>query len=74
MKDVATVQVRLDAAAKVSAQLISRDGKVLLTVNKGVLNEGLQQFYINTQGIAKGSYIIRINVGDKNYSGSIVKD
>jgi|SRR6478735_1949363 len=74
VKDVATVQVRLDAAAKVSAQLISRDGKVLLSVDKGVLTEGLQQFYINTQGIAKGSYVVRINVGDKNYAGVIMKD
>jgi len=74
VKDVATIQVRLDAAAKVSAQLISRDGKVLVTVDKGVLTEGLQQLYINTQGVASGSYIVRIKVGDKNYSGTIIKE
>lgn len=73
VKDVATIQVRLSAASKVSAQVISQDGKVLATVDKGIMPEGLQQFYINTQNIAKGTYVIRIKADDKIYSGLIVK-
>jgi hypothetical protein len=73
-KEKATVEVNLEAASKVKAQLISRDGKVLLNTDKGVLNEGTQQFYINTQSIAKGSYILRITIGDKTYSQLLVKE
>ncbi|HEX5154645.1 MAG TPA: T9SS type A sorting domain-containing protein [Parafilimonas sp.] len=74
VKDKATVEVNLETASKVKAQLISRDGKILSNTDKGVLNEGVQQFYINTQSIAKGSYILRITIGDKTYSQLLVKE
>ena len=74
VKEKATVEVNLEAASKVKAELISRDGKVLLNTDKGVLNEGTQQFYINTQSIAKGSYILRVTIGDKTYSQLLVKE
>ena len=73
VKNSATVEVNLETASKVKAQLISRDGKILLNTDKGLLNEGTQQFYINTQTIAKGSYILRITIGDKTYSQLLVK-
>jgi len=74
VKEKATIEVNLETASKVKARLISRDGKVLLNTDKGVLNEGIQQFYINTQSIAKGSYILRITIGDKTYSQLLVKE
>jgi hypothetical protein len=73
VKDIATIQVSLDAAARVSAQIISQDGKVLVTVDKGILQQGLQQFYINTQNIAKGTYVLRIKADNKTYTGLILK-
>jgi len=74
VKDVATIQLDLAASSKVKAQLVSRDGKTLLNVDKGLLNEGTQQFYINTQNIAKGSYILRITIGDKTSSRLFIKE
>jgi hypothetical protein len=74
VKDHATIEVNLETASKVKAQLISRDGKILSNTDKGVLNEGTQQFYINTQTIAKGSYILRVTIGDKTYSQLLVKE
>ena len=74
VKDVATIELNLEASSKVKAQLVSRDGKILLNVDKGVLNEGTQQFYINTQSIAKGSYILRVTIGDKTYSRLLIKE
>jgi len=74
VKDVATVELNLEASSKVKAQLVSRDGKTLLNVDKGVLNKGTQQFYINTQSLAKGSYILRVTIGDKTYSQLFLKE
>ena len=74
VKDIATIELNLDAASKVTAQLISRDGKVLLNIDKGILSEGTQQFSINAQSLAKGTYLIRLTVGDKTYSQPFVKD
>ena len=74
VKDRATIEVNLETASKVRAQLISRDGKILLNADKGVLNEGVQQFYVNTQSIAKGSYILKVTIGDKTYSQLLVKE
>ncbi|HEX5154646.1 MAG TPA: T9SS type A sorting domain-containing protein [Parafilimonas sp.] len=74
VKDVATVELNLAASSKVKARLISRDGKTLLNVDKGLLHGGTQQFYINTQTIAKGSYILRITIGDKTSSRLLIKE
>lgn len=73
VKNAATVELSLENASNVKAQLISRDGKVLLNIDKGVLNKGIQQFYINTQNIAKGSYILRVTINDKTYSRLLIK-
>ena len=74
VKDVATVELNLEASSKVKAQLVSRDGKTVLNVDKGVLNEGTQQFYINTQSLAKGSYILRVTIGEKTNSRLLIKE
>ena len=74
VKDVATVELNLEAFSKVKAQLVSRDGKTLLNIDKGALNKGTQQFYINTQSLAKGSYILRVTIGDKTYSRLLIKE
>lgn len=73
VKNAATVELSLENASNVKAQLVSRDGKVLLNIDKGVLNKGIQQFYINTQNIAKGSYILRVTINDKTYSQLLIK-
>jgi type IX secretion system substrate protein len=74
VKDVATVELNLEAASKVVVQVISRDGKVVLTSDKGIINSGTQQVFINTQNLAAGSYIVRTKVGDKTYSQLLMKE
>lgn len=73
VQDMATVQLLLETGARVSAQVVSQDGKVLVSVDKGVLQPGLQQFYINTQRLAKGTYVLRIKADEQTYSGLMVK-
>jgi len=73
VKNAATIELNLESASNVTAQLIAHDGKVLLTTNKGILPEGVQQFYINTQNISQGSYILRLTIGNKTYSQLLIK-
>jgi hypothetical protein len=73
VKDGATVEVSLDVASKVQVQLVAQDGKIIQSIDKGVLNAGLQQIYINTNGLAKGSYVVRVTVGDNKYSQIMMK-
>jgi len=74
VKDVATVEVNLATASKVNVQVISRDGKTVLNSDKGILSQGKQQVFVNTQNIAKGSYIIRLTAGDKTYTTAFIKE
>jgi hypothetical protein len=74
VKEVATVELHLDVASKVSVQLVAQDGKVLISADKGLLTEGTQQIFINTRTIAKGSYILRLTVNDKKYTQILVKE
>ncbi len=73
VKDGATIEMGLNAASKVQLQIVAHDGKIVQAIDKGILSAGLQQIYINTNGLAKGSYIVHIKVGDKKYSQTMVK-
>jgi len=73
-KDIATVEINLETSSKVNVQVISRDGRIILNSNKGILNQGKQQVSINTQSFAKGSYIVRLTIGDKHFSLPMVKE
>ena len=74
VKDAATIELNLTASAKVNVQVISRDGKVLINADKGTLNQGTQQVFISTQGLAKGSYIVKVTAGDKTFTQSLIKE
>jgi hypothetical protein len=71
--DVATVETNLDVASKVHVRVVSGNGKVVQDFDKGVLNPGLQQIYISTSNLAKGSYIVQLTVGNDHYSQIMVK-
>ena len=74
VKDVATVELNVETSSKVIVQVISRDGKVVLTSDKGIISSGTQQVFINTQSLVAGSYIVRTKVGDKTYSQLLIKE
>ena len=73
VKDKLTIELNLNANTKVSVQVISKDGKLLLNADRGTLPQGQQQLNFNTQNLASGSYFIRIKAGDKNYTQTIIK-
>jgi hypothetical protein len=72
-QDGATIEVGLDVASKVQVRIITNNGKIVQAVDKGTLNAGLQQIYLNTNGLSKGSYVVQVMVGNKNYSQIMVK-
>ncbi|MBS1747648.1 MAG: T9SS type A sorting domain-containing protein [Bacteroidetes bacterium] len=74
VKDVATIELNLTTSSKVNLQVISRDGKIVLNSDKGLLNAGVQQIYFHTQGLAKGSYIIKVKAGTNTYTMPIIKE
>ena len=73
VKDKLTIELNLTADAKVSVQIISKDGKLLLNADKGTILQGQQQLNLNIQNLASGSYFVRVKAGDKVYTQSIVK-
>jgi hypothetical protein len=74
VKDVVTIETSLDVAAKVHVRVITDNGKVVQDLDKGVLNAGLQQIYINTANLAKGSYVVQLTVGNNHYSQIMVRE
>jgi len=66
--------LNVETSSKVIVQVISRDGKVVLTSDKGIISSGTQQVFINTQNLVAGSYIVRTKIGDKTYSQLLIKE
>lgn len=74
IKNIATIELNLTATSKVNVQLIARDGRVLINADKGILNQGQQQIFVSTQGLAKGSYIIKVKTDNETFSMPVMKD
>lgn len=73
VKDKLTIELNLTADTKVNVQVISKDGRLLLNADKGMLSQGQQQLNFNVQNLANGTYFIRVKAGDKTYTQTIVK-
>jgi hypothetical protein len=74
VKDVATVELNLTASSKVNVQVVAADGRIVMNSDKGILNQGTQQVFINIQNLAKGSYIVRVKTDSNTYTKTIVKE
>ncbi len=73
IKDKLTVELNLTTDTKVNIQVISKDGRMLLNVDKGMMPQGQQQLTFNMQKISSGSYFVRVKAGDKYYTQTIIK-
>ncbi len=67
------VQLQLDKTAKVSIQVISINGKITQTINKGNISVGTYSVPVNLNHASSGVYIIQLHVDDKTYSKKIIK-
>ncbi len=56
------VQVQLDKSANVTMQVVSMNGNIIQTINKGNLSAGTYSIPINLSGKSAGMYIVRLMV------------
>lgn len=69
----ATVSYRvLDRAAAVRVTLTDLMGRTVKTTDAGIQAPGIQQFELNSTGIAAGTYLVKVQVGDKASTRKVV--
>ncbi len=71
--DNSWLQIQLATASKVTMQMVAVNGKILQAVDKGTLAPGTYSLPLNLKSVAKGTYFIKLMIGDKTYSQTIVK-
>ncbi len=67
------MQLQLDRKANVAIQIISLDGKMIQTINKGNISEGTYSIPLNLGNVSKGMYIIKLMVDNQVYSKKVIK-
>lgn len=73
-EDKFSLSFSLDKPSKVSYTIIDVNGKVILENNLGEQNFGKHEFFISTDKLPKGSYVIQVNKNGLSYSKKIIKN
>lgn len=64
VSDRSAVQLELEASGKVSIQIFDALGRLVSTINKGILTQGIQTIPLNLGGLGKGVYFVKLIVND----------
>ena len=67
------VQLQLAKTSTVALQVISIDGKVIKTINKGTIAQGTYSIPLLLDNAASGMYLLRLIVDDQVYTKNITK-
>ncbi|MEO7210827.1 MAG: T9SS type A sorting domain-containing protein, partial [Chitinophagaceae bacterium] len=67
------IQLQLDKSSEVSIQIVSMNGNIIQTINKGNLSAGTFSIPINLSGKSAGLYIVRLVVNGQVYSKKLIK-
>ena len=67
------VQVQLAKTSKVALQIITSDGRLLQTINKGSLSAGTYSIPLSLGNVASGIYVVRLIVDNTSFSKMVVK-
>ena len=67
------IQLQLDKAAHISVRIISIDGKIIQTINKGNMSEGTYSIPLNLSNAGSGMYGVRLEIDGKAYTKKIIK-
>lgn len=67
------IQLQLDKSSEVSIQIVSMNGNIIQTINKGNLSAGTYSIPINLSGKSAGLYVVRLMVDGQPFSKKIVK-
>jgi len=65
------ISFNLNSKTNVSAQLLSVDGKVLQTIDKGILGAGVHR--LSVRPAATGTYLIRLTIGNESTYKTVSK-
>lgn len=66
--DFVNVSFYLEMESEIVVQLFSLTGQLIETVNYGKSYQGEQQFHLNTEGLANGSYMLCLRDGRNSHS------
>ncbi len=69
----ALIQLQTDAESNIAVQIVSLNGQVVQTINKGNLSAGTYSIPLNLQAASHGVYVVRLSVDKNVYSKKIVQ-
>jgi hypothetical protein len=72
VKDIAKVSLTLKQNANVSVSVTNLVGQQVMSLNKGNLNAGSQQFSIDAHNLTAGVYFISVNVNGQKYTQKMI--
>jgi hypothetical protein len=72
VKDIAKVSVNLKQSANVSVELTNLVGQQVMSLNKGNMNAGTQQFSIDASSLTAGVYFITVKVNGQKYTQKLI--
>lgn len=67
------LQLQLAESSKVTIQLVSSEGRILQSIDKGLLQPGTYSVPLNLNTAAKGTYFAKLVVNGKTYSQTLIK-
>ena len=72
VKDIAKVSVNLKQSANVSVELTNLVGQQVMSLNKGNMSAGSQQFTIDASSLTSGVYFITVKVNGEKYTQKLI--
>ncbi|MFZ4521152.1 MAG: T9SS type A sorting domain-containing protein [Bacteroidales bacterium] len=72
VKDIAKVNVNLNQNANVIIDVTNLVGKQVMSMNKGNMSAGSQQFSIDASNLTAGIYFVTVNVNGQKYTQKMI--
>ena len=72
VKDMAKVNVVLSKSANVTLDVTNVVGKVVMSMDKGNMSAGSQQFTIDARNLTNGIYFVTVNVNGQKYTQKMI--
>jgi hypothetical protein len=72
VKDFAKVSVNLTQGANVTVSVTNLVGQNVLSLNKGNMSAGLQQFNVDANSLSTGVYFITVNVNGQKFTQKMI--
>jgi hypothetical protein len=67
------VEFDLETSEEVTVELVDIVGRILHSENLGKRTAGENKYFIETEKLAKGAYILKLQIGDKVINQKVLK-